>query len=111
MTRVWPVLSALALSACGAGVVEGDTLDPLGDDDGDGFTNQEEDDAGSDPLDEQDVPYQGGWKKGDCGTIEPTGDDVGDVAEDFAITDQYGDTVHLHDFCDRVVLIEFSGFS
>lgn len=89
-----------------------EALDPTGDDDGDGFTNSEESAAGSDPLDAADVPYTGGWRKGACrDEVSPTGNRPGEVAEDFALVDQFGDTVHLHDFCDRVVLIEFSGFT
>ena len=87
-------------------------LDPGGDEDGDGFTNAEEADGGSDPFDAGDVPYAGGWRKGDCrNDIVPTGDGVGEVAADFALLDQYGEEVHLHDFCDRTVMLEFSGFT
>lgn len=87
-------------------------LDPSGDEDGDGVPNGEEKLAGTDPLDPSDVPYQGGWRKADCrDEIEPTGNGIGEVAENFALVDQFGDTLELHDFCDRVVLIEFSGFT
>lgn len=114
------VLGAALLAACSDDPSSTDPLedggdaglDPAGDEDGDGYTNGEEADGGSDPLDATDVPYAGGWKKGDCrNDIDPTGDDVGEVAYDFALVDQYGDTVHLHDFCDRTVMLEFSGFS
>jgi peroxiredoxin len=43
--------------------------------------------------------------------MNPTGNNVGDIAEDFALIDQYGDTVHLQDFCARPVLLEFSAFT
>ena len=87
-------------------------LDPIGDEDGDGYSNGEEADANSDPLDASDVPYIGGWRKGDCrDDVAPTGDGVGQVAGDFALLDQFGETVHLHDFCDRTVMLEFSGFT
>ena len=89
-----------------------DRLDPAGDEDGDGFTNSEESAGGSDPFDATDVPYAGGWKKGDCrDDIAPTGDAPGQIAGDFALIDQYGEQVHLHDFCDRTVMLEFSGFT
>lgn len=122
LTMAW-VLGAVSLVACSSesspddlqdgtdGVVD-PGLDPAGDEDGDGFTNAEEADGGSDPYDEGDVPYAGGWRKGDCrNDIAPTGDDVGQVAADFALLDQYGEEVHLHDFCDRTVMLEFSGFT
>jgi peroxiredoxin len=82
--------------------------DPLAaDSDGDGFSDLDEDDT--DPLDPDDKPYQGGWNKGDCrNDIEATGNGVGDIARDFEAVDQFGDTVRLHDFCDRAVLVILS---
>ena len=57
------------------------------------------------------TPYEGGWPVGACrDEIEPTGNAAGQVANDFALTDQFGDTVHLHDFCDRVVWLVFAAF-
>ena len=102
-----------ALVACGGnGDEEDDALSPNGDEDGDGFTNGEEEDLGSDPLDDADVPYAGGWDKGQCrDNISPTGNGVGQIAEDFTLVDQFGEDWHLHDFCHEVVLLEFSGFS
>jgi hypothetical protein len=111
------LLALLGLVACGEGDKDdtgpdGDGLDPTGDEDGDGFTNGDEEAEGSDPYDATDVPYQGGWgKDADCRfDVEPTGNGEGQVAFDFALQDQYGDWVSLHDFCGRVVLIEFAGF-
>ena len=43
--------------------------------------------------------------------MEPTGNDVGDTAENFALTDQFGDTVHLQDFCGRPLLLELTAFT
>lgn len=108
----------LLSTACGV-QLEGDKTndvalnDPLGDEDGDGFSNAEELDQGSDPYDELDVPYIGGWKKdAECRfEIDPVGNDVNQVADNFSLVDQFGDTVYLHDFCGRVVLLEFSGFT
>ena len=87
--------------------------DPDLDLDGDSFTNEEEWNAGSDPNDIDDVPYKGGWGKDfECRfDITPTGNEVGQIAEDFALVDQYGDTIHLHDFCGRPVLLEFTAFT
>jgi hypothetical protein len=125
LTMAW-VLGTATLVACssdpgssslddgmdGADGVADPGLEPDGDEDGDGFTNAEEADGGSDPYDADDVPYAGGWRKGDCrDDIVPTGDAVGEVAADFALLDQYGEAVHLHDFCDRTVMLEFSGFT
>lgn len=118
MRHAMPLWS-LALIGC-MGVPEGAgsdddlavNLDPAADEDGDGWTNGEEADGGSDPYDETDRPYIGGYGKDACrDDIQPTGNDIGDIAEGFALVDQYGDTVHLADFCNRVVLIEFSGFT
>ena len=109
MRRIAMLTTALlALSACGGG-----ELDPLGDEDGDGFTNGDEMAMGSDPLDTSDIPYAGGWvKDAACRKdVVPTGNDKGRIAEDFALFDQFGQAWFLHDFCDSVVLIEYSGFS
>jgi hypothetical protein len=35
----------------------------------------------------------------------------GDVINDVALLDQYGEEIRLHDFCDHTVLIEHAGFS
>ncbi len=97
----------------GGGNTGGGSTNPNGDDDGDGYSNSEEAAAGSNPADSADVPYAGGWvKDAACrDSIIATGNDEGEIAEDFALIDQYGDEVHLHDFCGRVVLLEFAGFS
>ena len=89
------------------------TADPELDLDEDGYTNQQEWDAGSDPNDANDIPYVGGWGKDfSCRfDIEPTGNEVGQIAEDFSLIDQYGDMVSLHDFCGRPVLLEFTAFT
>ncbi len=114
--RSWSLalLMLPALVACGGNSDDDDDgdLSPSGDEDGDGFTNGEEEDLGSDPLDEDDVPYAGGWDKGQCRDyVQPTGNGIGDIAEDIALVDQFGEEWHLHDFCHEVVLIEYGGFS
>lgn len=87
-------------------------LDPSGDEDGDGHSNGDEAELGSDPLDPNDVPYAGGWKKSRCpDDLAVTGDGVGQTPDDFALVDQYGEEWHLHDFCDSTVMLEFSGFT
>lgn len=115
--RSW-TLALLALPlvvACGGNSGDeddDDTLSRSGDEDGDGYSNGEEMDLGSDPEDASDIPYAGGWDKGLCrDNVRPTGNDVGQIAEDFTLVDQFGQDWHLHDFCHEVVLVEFSGFS
>lgn len=83
------------------------------DSDDDGFTDGDEVDNTTDPLDPSEHPYTGGWPIDACREDMDdagTGSDVGDVAANFALTDQFGDTLKLHDFCGKVVLIESSAF-
>lgn len=132
LTR-WGVASAalalLPFAACdGSGGGGGDDLK---DEDGDGLANEYEDDIGTsdqeedsdgdgwsdydevygfaDPDDETDHPYTGGWARGlapsDLGA-DGTGNEEGTVAEDFALADQFEDTVSLWSFYGQVILIE-----
>ena len=81
------------------------------DSDGDGFDDGEELSENTDPLDDEDRPYAGGWSKGDCrDSIKGEGYDEGDVSRNWGLPDQFGDTVYLHDFCDRSVLLIYSAF-
>lgn len=82
------------------------------DTDGDGYDDGEEVDANTDPNHAGDHPYQGGWPIGDCRhSITPTGNNrPGDIAQQFALLDQYGDTVRLHDFCDKEVVLIGAAF-
>lgn len=76
------------------------------DTDGDGYEDGEEVDGNTDPTDRQDHPYLGGWPIDACrDDLRPTGNDVGDVTADFALLDQFGEEVHLHDFCGKEVLL------
>lgn len=98
----------VTLLACPGTADDSAAVVPFVDTDGDGYSDAEEVAAGSDPYHGTDVPYRGGWVKGACNAeVVPTGTAVGDVAEDFALTSQFGDPVHLHDFCDRVVFVSF----
>ncbi|MFT4624233.1 MAG: hypothetical protein ACI8PZ_002892 [Myxococcota bacterium] len=124
------VLAAMLLLACGGKEEPIDTgsYDPAADPDDDGLSNEEEEALGTDPknpdsdgdgvtdgrevnsntdpLDADDKPYEGGWKIGACrDRVVPSGDAVGEVSEDFALEDRYGDMIQLHAFCDRVVLV------
>jgi len=48
----------------------------------------------------------GGWASGACTTqIEGTGNKAGEKAYDFSQMDQFGATLRLHDYCDKVVLL------
>lgn len=83
------------------------------DSDDDGFLDGDEVDNSTDPLNPAEHPYTGGWKIDACKADMDdagTGTDIGDVAPNFSLTDQYGDTLSLHDFCGKVVLIESSAF-
>ena len=129
MSKVQVFMLAVALLGC-ASEPPPDTgsYDPMADPDGDGLTNQQEEALGSDNrnsdtdgdgwddgaevsgntdlLDPEDHPYTGGWSIAACRDgVQSTGSNVGDVSEDFGLVDQYGDTVRLHSFCDRVVLV------
>lgn len=82
------------------------------DSDADGYDDGAEYTANTSPIDAEDMPYQAGWQIDACrDDIESTGAEVGDVAADFALPDQFGETVRLHDFCDQVVLVVGSGFT
>ncbi len=102
---------ALAADADGDGVGDDEELalglDPdEADSDGDGFDDGVEVSANSDALDPTHYPYEGGWAIDPCrADVVASGDGVGQVASDFALLDQFGDTVRLHDFCGKEVLL------
>jgi hypothetical protein len=81
-----------------------DPNDP--DSDGDGHMDGDEDWNGTDPLDADDHPYLGGWDITRCDQVpQVTGDNVGQVTSDFALSDQYGEDVSLYDFCQKTILL------
>ena len=76
------------------------------DSDGDGVGDLEEVEAGSDPTDGDSLPPSGGWGVDrDCGDLSATGNAVGDVTADFTLTNQYGESTTLYDYCGRAVLL------
>ncbi|MCA9489153.1 MAG: TlpA family protein disulfide reductase [Myxococcales bacterium] len=81
-----------------------DPQDP--DTDGDGFEDRDELEQHTDPRSAADHPYEGGWPIDACRhDIQPTGNAVGQITGDFALLDQHGETLHLHDFCGQEVLL------
>jgi peroxiredoxin len=81
--RIWTA-SVFALIACGGG----------------------EDDTGT-PVDtETDEITSGDWGQDPCfDEVASDGHLVGQNTTNFELTDQYGDTVRLHDYCERTVLL------
>ena len=81
------------------------------DSDGDGVEDGDELAKNTDPLDENSYPYIGGWDIGTCATeTKGEGWKEGDVSNDFAGMDSYGQDVHLNSFCDKVVYMVFAAF-
>lgn len=83
----------------------------VADTDLDGWDDGDEVDGHTDPNSATDHPYTGGWAMGACrDDLVASGNGVGQVTADFALLDQHGDTVRLHDFCDREVLLVGAAF-
>ena len=81
------------------------------DTDGDGFFDGAEVDSFTDPTDSSDHPYEGGWPIGSCrNDLSATGNAVGQVTDNFALPNQHGEILKLHDFCDKVVLLVGAAF-
>ena len=82
------------------------------DTDGDGYDDGDEWDGNTDPLDDIDHPYAGGWPIDACrADVVPEGDDVGQVAEAWSAMDQFGENVRFHDFCDHVIVLLAGAFT
>ena len=76
------------------------------DTDGDSYDDGTEVAGNTDPNNRGDHPYEGGWPIDSCRwDVESTGVGVGEIAPDFELEDQFGETVRLHDFCGKVVLL------
>ncbi len=99
------------------------------DTDGDGYADGDEVTAGTNPLYEYSHTYTGGYSVGNCETepspTGPTGTSsyrhgnttyewtsyqIGDVAENFTLTDQHGEEVSLYSFCGQYVHLEVGAF-
>ena len=68
------------------------------DTDGDGFTDDAEVLCVSNPNDADEQCYACGWKHNDPGNLESTGTEVGDVMDSISLVDQCGEMVDLWDF-------------
>jgi peroxiredoxin len=78
----------------------------LADTDGDVYDDGVEVASFTDPTDADDHPYEGGWTIDSCrNDVVSTGMAVGNIAPQFELEDQFGETVRLHDFCGKAVLL------
>lgn len=60
---------------------------------------------------ETDSPTPSPWTLADCSLQSAgTGVKAGDIAFDFVQPDQFGNSLRLHDFCDRTILLVGSAF-
>jgi len=81
------------------------------DTDGDGWEDEDEVDASTNPLDGGDHPYEQGWPIDSCrNNISPTGSQIGQITDNFELLSQTGEMVRLHDFCDRAVFLITAAF-
>ena len=93
------------------------------DDDADGFTNGDEDAAGTNPDYAYSHPYIEAYNVGYCedGVAEATGPtatssygypmyQAGDVAENFSLMDKNGEMVDLYSFCGKTIMLVSSAF-
>ncbi len=87
----------------------GTCMDPdEADSDGDGWDDGEEYHGNFDPCDPEDKPYTGGWGRDACyDSYAEAAYSPGDVIDDEVLMDQYGEMVHMRDFCGRVVYLSF----
>ena len=82
------------------------------DSDGDLYSDYDEVELGTDPLDYWDHAYTGGWPVDvDCrDDVTSTGNEVGEIAEYWEASDQNTDKVKLYDFCAHAVLLGTAEF-
>lgn len=83
------------------------------DSDGDGHADGVEVSKGFDPNDPDSYPYTGEYVTDVGCRDEPhqaTGNEVGDITQEFAGQDQFGDNVRSLDFCNKVILLKAGAF-
>ena len=102
----------------GDGLGDGDEVnqygtDPLDEDtDGDTYSDGDEVEGNTDPDNEIDHPYMGGWPIDACrSSVLPTGDEVGQIPSNFSLMDQFGEYVQFHDFCNQVIFMAAGAFT
>lgn len=110
------------LDSDGDGLSDDDEVNVYGTDpfnpdtDGDTWSDGEEVQAGSDPLDPTSFPYRGGWPinldKDELGDPERRQARIGEQVPRLRQPDQFGDTVDLYDFSASTVpiLLELTGY-
>lgn len=79
------------------------------DTDGDGLTDCDEVACVSDPKDAGESCYTCGWAHNDPGTLVSTGSGVGDVMKNLPFIDQCGEAVHLWDFAGAYHILDMTG--
>ena len=107
------------------------TIDPNLDSDGDGYTDIQEVEAGTNPQSEHSYPLeQGNYNLGLCenGIEESTGPSIlasiedgggiewnhyaqGDIIEDVVLKDQYGQNLSLYQFCGQHIMLVIGSFT
>ena len=87
--------------------VEAGTDRGVSDSDEDGFSDGEELDLGTDPLSLWDRPYDRACRD----STTASGTEVGSVASDFELTNQYGGTTRLYDYCAHAILLVNAGYT
>ena len=105
--------------------------DPNLDSDGDGFSDVEETEAGTNPESSYSYPLaQGNYNIGQCtnginsaenpstpgyfaegGGIEWMHYSVGDIVENMVLSDQYGQEVSLYQFCGQHIMLVTASFT
>lgn len=81
------------------------------DSDGDGWTDKDEEDSGTDPANKFSWDYSSGsWPdfSDSAAGISGTGYEPNDIISDIALTDQYGHDVSMYQFYGYVILLNFS---